>query len=147
MEGAQETRDEPPTYGCTMLTIPRCGCCCWVAPVTPDTSFLGTIDAKWIATHLHKINSAGPQPCQSARGLIPHVIHNLLGNSKRVGGSRELGVLESRPTCQVLRSSKQLPSPYSLCPPELLRSGASCGLNWDAHSKVQNASCLGNLVI
>lgn len=40
---------------CSILTVNRCGGSGWVAPVTPDASLPGAIDAYWVAPHLDKI--------------------------------------------------------------------------------------------
>ncbi|KAG7235684.1 hypothetical protein INR49_002314, partial [Caranx melampygus] len=53
------------------------GSCSWVAPVTPDASLSGAIDANWVAPHLDKIDSPRLESCQPTRCLITNIIHHL----------------------------------------------------------------------
>ena len=70
-----------------VLTTAGSGGGCGVAPLTPDPRFLGAIDAKGVAAHLHEVHGAGFQAGQAAGGLVAHIVHHLDSEDKvRVEG-------------------------------------------------------------
>lgn len=61
----------------TVLTTVWCRGSSWVAPVTPDSSLPGAINAHRVTPHLDKVDSPRTQTCQPARGLVSNIIHHL----------------------------------------------------------------------
>lgn len=68
------------------LTTARCGGGSRVAPVTPDASLPGAIDAYWVAPHLDKIDSPGTKACQTTWRLVTNIIHYLRENHMKKRG-------------------------------------------------------------
>lgn len=56
-----------------------------MAPVTPDSSLPGAVDAHRVAPHLDKVDSSRTETRQPARGLVPDVIYHLR-EGKEAGG-------------------------------------------------------------
>lgn len=59
------------------LTAARRGGGGGVAPVAPDASFLGAVDAIGVAPHLDEVDGARAEASQAAGGLVAHIIHHL----------------------------------------------------------------------
>lgn len=102
-----------------MLTTARGGGGRGVAPLAPDPCFLGAIDAKGIATHLHEIDCAWLQAGQAARGLVADIVHHLVamaGSEARGGGGGRggaawrggVGIVRHLPVHAVLHSVADL---------------------------------------
>lgn len=102
----------------TVLTTVWCGGSSRVAPVTPDSSLPGAINAHRVAPHLDEVDRPRTESRQPAGGLVPDVIHHLRDRRDRGRASKssliapgfsgfqrscvcEVGVLECGPpsTC------------------------------------------------